>query len=106
MLIPKKASSSFHSLTCIQLCSDHIFSPLFLCSGVFLQGHVGPEAIPELSRVVKSNGGLLCFTVRPTFFEETKETWLTALDENGVDLIETQMLNYCSGLKAPMSLTI
>ena len=80
MLIPKKASSSFHSLTCIQLCSDHIFSPLFLCSGVFLQGHVGPEA----------NGGLLCFTVRPTFFQETKDTWLhvTALDENRVDLIE------------------
>jgi hypothetical protein len=65
-----------------------------LCSGVFLQGHVGPEAIPELSRVVKPNG-MLCFTVRPTFFEETKEKWLLALEESGVDLIETKMLDYC-----------
>ena len=73
-----------------------------LCSGVFLQGHVGPEAIPELSRVVKPNG-MLCFTVRPTFFEETKEKWLLALEESGVDLIETKMLDYCPpGLKAPM----
>ena len=72
-----------------------------LCSGVFLQGHVGAEAIPELSRVVKS-GGLLCFTVRPTFFEETKEEWVSTLNKSGVDILSIDMLVYASdGFKAP-----
>ena len=72
-----------------------------LCSGVFLQGHVGAEAIPELSRVVKS-GGLLCFTVRPTFYEETKEEWIATLNESGVDIVSTDMLVYAKdGFKAP-----
>ena len=73
-----------------------------LCSGVFLQGHVGAEAIPELSRVVKS-GGLLCFTVRPTFYEETKEEWIATLNESGVDIVSTDMLVYANkdGFKAP-----
>ena len=73
-----------------------------LCSGVFLQGHVGPEALPELSRVLKP-GGLLCFTVRPTFFDATKAEWLATLEAAGVDVVSIDMEDYAAGgFKAPM----
>ena len=70
------------------------------CCGVFLQGHVGAEAIPELARILKP-GGLMVFSVRPTFFEETEAQWLEALRSCGCDVLSTDMLPYAKGMKAP-----
>lgn len=43
-------------------------------AGVFLQGHCGPESLPNLVRVLKK-GGLLIATARKAFYEETKQEW-------------------------------
>jgi SAM-dependent methyltransferase len=62
-----------------------------VCSGVFLQGHVGPEALPEMCRVL-SPGGFMVFSVRPNYFEETKQEWLDTLAANGmVDVVLNSM---------------
>ena len=107
MLDVAKTKNAYNNLTVVDLTKP--FDPtLFptntydamLCSGVFLQGHVGPEAIPELSRVVKV-GGLLCFTVRPTFFEKTKTEWESALERAGVDVLEIALLEYTKDFPAP-----
>ena len=45
-----------------------------LCVGVFIQGHCGPDCLPNLLRVLKK-GCLLIATVRKIFFEQTKEGW-------------------------------
>ncbi len=54
-----------------------------ICVGTFTHGHVGPEAISELARVVKP-GGWLCFTVRDSAWSEQpfQET-LDTLEEAG-----------------------
>jgi ubiquinone/menaquinone biosynthesis C-methylase UbiE len=70
-------------------------------SGTFLQGHVGPEAIGELSRVLRG-GGCMVFTVRPTYFEETRDEWLHALERNGCELLAIDMLPYANGMLAPV----
>jgi ubiquinone/menaquinone biosynthesis C-methylase UbiE len=72
-----------------------------LCSGVFLQGHVGPEALPELSRLLKS-GGFMIFTVRPTFYDETKELWNDTIKDSACDLLEISMMEYSKGFNAPI----
>jgi ubiquinone/menaquinone biosynthesis C-methylase UbiE len=70
-------------------------------SGTFLQGHVGPEAIAELSRVVRP-GGFMVFTVRPTYFEETREEWMSALTKNSMAVLAIDMLPYSEGMLAPV----
>ena len=70
------------------------------CSGVFLQGHVGAEAIPELARILKP-GGVMVFSVRPNFFSETKSQWLDALEDSGCDVLSTDMLPYTKNMDAP-----
>ena len=49
-------------------------------SGVFLQGHVGAECVSELARILVP-GGFMVFTVRPTFYEETKSDWAAAMED-------------------------
>ncbi len=62
-------------------------------SGTFLQGHVGPEALPELCRVL-APGGVMAFSVRPNFFDEKREQWLGALEAHGMREIAVDMLPY------------
>ena len=50
------------------------FFDSILCVGVFIQGHCGPDCLPNLIQVLK-RGCLLIVTVRKTFFEQTKEGW-------------------------------
>ena len=45
-----------------------------LCVGVFIQGHCGPNCLPNLIRVLKK-GCLLIVTVRKIFFQQTREGW-------------------------------
>lgn len=67
-----------------------------MSSGTFLQGHVGPEAIPELCRVL-SKGGVMVFSVRPAFFEQTRDQWMTALQSNAMHDIAVKMMPYAPG---------
>ena len=45
-----------------------------LCVGVFIQGHCGPNCLPNLLRPLK-RGCILIATVRKIFYEQTKEGW-------------------------------
>ena len=45
-----------------------------ICVGVFIQGHCGPDCLPNLIRVLKK-GGIVIATVRKLFFESTKQDW-------------------------------
>lgn len=67
-----------------------------VCCGTFLQGHVGPEALPELCRVL-STGGVMAFSVRPTFFEAHKDKWLSTLELHGMCDVTVAMLPYSAG---------
>lgn len=67
-----------------------------LSSGTFLQGHIGPEALPELCRVL-CTGGFMVFSVRPTFFEEKRDDFLSTLELNGMRDIVVDMLPYAKG---------
>ena len=67
-----------------------------ISSGTFLQGHVGPEALPELCRITRP-GGFMAFSVRPTFFEEKRDEWMSALEAGGMFDINIEMLPYSRG---------
>lgn len=83
------------------LCYGDATFDLVGSAGTFLQGHVGSEAIPELCRILKPNG-LLVFTVRPQFFEETKDDWLLELARGGMTVLGIDSMPYAGGMEAPV----
>jgi hypothetical protein len=40
--------------------------------------------VSELARVLKP-GGFMCFTVRPSFYEQTEESWAREMRESGME---------------------
>jgi len=46
---------------------DNLFDAV-ICAGTFTCGHVGPEALREMVRIIKQ-GGYICFTVRKQEWE-------------------------------------
>ena len=56
-------------------------------SGVFLQGHCGPECLPNLIRVLKKDCYLIT-SVRKVFYEETKMEWARQIKECNCRLLE------------------
>ena len=56
-------------------------------SGVFLQGHCGPECIPNILRVLKRRCYFIT-TVRTPFYKETKEEWDRQIPACGAELLE------------------
>lgn len=65
------------------------------CSGTFTHGHVGPEPLPELVRIVKS-GGILVATVLEAFWTQGDfDTVVKRLEESGtVEVLENKLHNY------------
>lgn len=65
------------------------------CSGTFTHGHVGPEPLPELTRIVKA-GGILVATVLESFWkEENFEQVVKGLEESGtVEVLENNLHHY------------
>ena len=63
--------------------------------GTFTSGHVGPEALNELVRVSRP-GGIICFTVRDSAWEEDKyDAAITSMVNNGKwILLEEQDFDY------------
>lgn len=52
--------------------------------GVFAMGHVGPEALPELLRIVKP-GGIVCLTVNELVYDDRDyESHFTQLENDGL----------------------
>ena len=56
-------------------------------SGVFAQGHCGPECLPHLIHVLKK-GCYLIATVRKDFYEKTKMQWARQIKECNCQLLE------------------
>ncbi|KAJ4357941.1 uncharacterized protein N0V89_002518 [Didymosphaeria variabile] len=65
------------------------------CSGTFTHGHIGPEPLPELTRIIKS-GGILVATVLEIFWKEGGfEKVVKRLVDNGtVEVLEKDVHNY------------
>lgn len=70
-----------------------------VCAGVFLQGHCGPDCLPNLVRVLKK-GCYLIATVRKLFYEETKQEWQQQLQVCNCELLEEIEMPYHEDAKA------
>lgn len=66
-----------------------------LSSGVFLQGHCGPECIPNILRILKK-GSYFITTVRTLFYNKTEDEWARQIETNGGKLIEVNPIPYMS----------
>ena len=69
------------------------------CSGVFVQAHCGPETLPHLTRILKKEG-IIVATIRPAFFESTKQDWEREIRECACEIIEQLDVPYISGMMA------
>ena len=58
-----------------------------VCAGTFLQGHCGPESLPNLIRVLKK-GCYLIASVRKAFYDETRSEWEKNVEECNCKLLE------------------
>ena len=70
-----------------------------VCVGTFLQGHCGPECVPNLVRVLK-RGCYLIATIRRIFYEETKAEWDKQISECNCKLLEDGEMPYHGDAKA------
>ena len=70
-----------------------------ICAGVFLQGHCGPECLPNLIRILK-RGCYLIATVRKQFYEETKQEWQKQFEACSCKLLEDVEMPYHEDAKA------
>ena len=62
---------------------DHTFDAV-ICAGTFTCGHVGPEALSEMIRIIK-NGGYISFTVRKQEWEASPyEKIIKDLENSGL----------------------
>ena len=72
MLNIAKQKNVYQSLNLVDLTKkldyeDNLFDAV-ICAGTFTCGHVGPEALREMVRIIKQ-GGYICFTVRKQEWE-------------------------------------
>ena len=70
-----------------------------MSSGVFLPGHVGPEAITNILRVVKP-GGMFITTVREAMYEAEKEQFDAAIESSQGELLEDELMAYYGDINA------
>jgi SAM-dependent methyltransferase len=69
------------------------------CSGVFIQGHCGPETLPHLTHVLKK-GGIVVATIRRAFYESTKQDWEKEIRECGCEIVEQLDVPYLGDMTA------
>ena len=70
-----------------------------ISSGVFLPGHVGPEAITNILRVVKP-GGMFITTVREAMYEAEKEQFDAAIESSQGELLQDELMAYYGDINA------
>lgn len=68
-------------------------------SGVFLAGHCGPEAVPNILATLK-HGGLAIFTVRESLFAKQKQEFTAAISSAGCTLVEAPLMAYYGEVQA------
>lgn len=72
---------------------------LFVACGVFVSGHVEPEAIANVARCVKA-GGLGVITVRCTTFEARKERFGQAFVAAALEVVQNRVGEYLGEVEA------
>ena len=75
------------------------------CSGVFVQAHCGPETLPHLTHILKKKG-IIVATIRPAFFETTKQDWEREIRECGCEIIKQLEVPYISEIMTAVLLVI
>lgn len=70
-----------------------------IAGGVFVEGHTGPEVIPNLVTCLKS-GGYCIFTVREKTFDNAEAEYRAAFEKADCTLIENQLLHYLGPVHA------
>ena len=98
-----KNKTAYADLRVVNLKEELPYQPEYfdsiVCAGVFLQGHCGPDCLPNLIRVLKK-GCYLIATVRKTFYEETKLQWEKQLQGSNCKLLEDSEMPYHEDAKA------
>jgi predicted TPR repeat methyltransferase len=67
--------------------------------GVFIQAHCGPEALPNLTHVLKKEG-IIVTTIRWAFYESTKQDWEREIRECGCEIVEQLDVPYLGDMTA------
>lgn len=62
-------------------------------AGTFLQGHCGPECLPNVIRVLKKSCYFI-MSARTKFYKETKSEWKRQMEECNCELIEEREIRY------------
>ncbi|KAI0559631.1 methyltransferase family protein [Gracilaria domingensis] len=70
-----------------------------ICAGVFLDGHVGPEAMLKILSHLK-RGGFGVITIRITSYEAKKAEYESLIKEGGCVIIDLAIDNYLGEVKA------
>lgn len=72
---------------------------IVVCMGVFLDGHCGASALPNVLDCVRKNGTAL-ITIRSTTVEKKQEEYLQAVADANCEIIERQEERYCGPVMA------
>jgi predicted TPR repeat methyltransferase len=74
---------------------------LLISCGVFLEGHVDLWEVNKiLINLVKEQGGIIAFTVRNSFLEETPEFFMSLFDNPKIRIIAKVKIAYLKGVDA------
>ena len=97
MLSIAREKGIFDNLKVLDLNEELSYEPeafdSIVCAGVFLEGHCGPECLPNIFQVLKK-GCYFIATVRTPFYLETKEEWNKQIQACGAVLTEEFLAPY------------
>lgn len=71
----------------------------FVSGGVFVEGHCGPEVLPNIVKVLKL-GGYAIFTIRKKTYDNAEDEYLTAFKQAGCEVIENSTDHYLGPVDA------
>ena len=102
MLSIAQQKNIFDDLKVVDLTKELPYEPeifdSIISAGVFMQGHCGPECLPNIIQVLK-RGCYFITTVRTLFYQETKEEWDRQTLACGAKLIEAFDAPYSMHIK-------
>lgn len=68
-----------------------------VCAGVFVEGHCGPECLPNLIRILKPNCYLVATVKHQLYASEQKIEWKKQITDCECDLVEENEMPYRDG---------
>jgi ubiquinone/menaquinone biosynthesis C-methylase UbiE len=97
MLEESKKKNAYADLRIVNLKEELPYEPdsfdSVISSGVFLQGHCGPECVPNIIRVLKKDHYFVT-TIRKKFYNEVQDEWLKAVEKSGATQLEAKEMPY------------